>query len=302
MRIDQLKYVSVIEKYHSISRAAEELFITQPSLSRAVTALEKELGVQIFQRNSQGVSLTPIGEKIMPHFENIITEMNSVKNLTIEEQGKNYIGELVVSASSLLCNNLLSDVMFEFKTQYPSIAIDIVEEYATDIVNSVYNQKVDIGFLSISPDMEAEMFSLLEERQCKYRLLSQNAMVVLLSADSPFANCKHISQEQLVGFPLILDRKTKPFVITKDIPDNISVVYCQDRDARTKMILQNQGYSVVSSLEVYDDYYIRQKLMVAIPADWCYMIGLWLIHKTSLNIYERDFVTILESMLNEKDS
>ena len=65
MRLEQLQYVVEIDKTRSISKAAKNLYITQPSISAAISALEKELNIKIFERTKNGVDPTPEGEKIV---------------------------------------------------------------------------------------------------------------------------------------------------------------------------------------------------------------------------------------------
>ena len=83
MRIDQLSYIHTLSKYRSLSQAAEALYINQPTLSRALTALEKELGITLFDRSYQGIQLTTIGRKMLPHFENILLEIEQVQALSL---------------------------------------------------------------------------------------------------------------------------------------------------------------------------------------------------------------------------
>jgi len=303
MRIDQIQYVVAAHRHQSISQAAEALFVTQPSLSRAITALEKELGVQLFHRTYQGASLTPVGEKLLPHFETMLEEAKSIHALLEEEQAQDIAATLRISASASMCNNVLPDTIQYFQQSYPNIEIDIQEEYDADIINSIAHNKTDIGFLSTAPDMNQNVFSILKEKQLSYQLLLKTSVVALLSASSPLAKLDSITANQLTSMPLILDKKVKQFV-QPEIASAKHITFAQDRDARTKMILKNQGYCVVSSLEMYNDFYIQQGLMAAIP----YInddsmdkgMELWIVHKKDeLKFYEEDFIDTLRRLLLE---
>lgn len=298
MRIDQIQYVLAVHKYQSISQAAEALFVTQPTLSRAIHALEKELGTQLFYRTYQGTFLTASGERLLPHFEVMVQETNIIETLLAEEHAQDISTTLRISASAIMCNNLLPDVIQQFQQSYPLVEIDIIEEYDAAIVDSVYHNEADIGFLSISPDINQSVFAILEEKQLSYQLLLKTSGVVLLSANSPLAQLETITPAQLASLPLILDKRVKPFVHESAK----HITFCQDRDARTKMILKNQGYCVVTSLEMYNDFYIQQGLMTAIPYvdDAATISGmeLWIIHnKDTLKFYEQDFIDTLRRLL-----
>ena len=81
-----------------------------------------------------------------------------------------------------------------------------------------------------------------------------------------------------------------------------NVIFAHDREARTKMILKNQGYCVVPSLEMYNDYYIQEGLLTAIPYTDAALndqtIELWLVYsKNTLELYEQDFIDTFYSLL-----
>lgn len=76
MRIQQLEYLEKIVEAGSINEAAKRLFLTQPSLSNAVKELENEMGIQIFQRSSGGISLTAEGREFMTYSKQILDQVN----------------------------------------------------------------------------------------------------------------------------------------------------------------------------------------------------------------------------------
>ena len=303
MRIDQIEYVVAAHQQQSISQAAESLFVTQPSLSRAITALEKELGVQLFHRTYQGASLTSVGEKLLPHFETILEEKHRIDAVLAEEQAQDISATLRISASAIMCNNVLPDTIQHFQQSYPRIDIDVFEEYDADIVDSIYHNKADIGFVSISQDLNQRVLTSMREKDLQFQKLLKTSLVALLSANSPLAKRKSVSAKELSSMPLILDKKVKQFV-QPNIESAKHITFAQDRDARTKMILKNQGYCIVSSLEMYNDFYVQQGLMAAIP----YInddsmdkgMELWIVHKKDeLKFYEEDFIDTLRRLLLE---
>ena len=88
MNVIYLKYAVAVAKAGSLNKAAEELFVAQPNLSRAIKELEKELGTVIFERTSKGISLTPDGEKLVAYGKKIIREIEEV-----EAEFHNFCGE-----------------------------------------------------------------------------------------------------------------------------------------------------------------------------------------------------------------
>ena len=301
MRIDQIQYVVAAHRHQSISQAAEALFVTQPSLSRAITALEKELGTQLFHRTYQGATLTPIGEKLLPHFEAILEETRQIDTLLAEEQAQDVSTTLRISASAILCNNLLPDTIDLFRKSYPNIEIDIREEYEIDILDALENNKSDFAFLSVSPNVNADILSLVESKNLTRQFLLRSSIVAIVSSKSPLAKLDVITPKDLTSSSLILDKKVKPYV---EMTEKQHITFAQDRDARTKMILKNQGHCILSSLEMYNDYYIQEGLMVAIPyiddVLACEGMELWIVHnKDELKFYEEDFIDTMRKLLLE---
>ena len=72
MKLTQLEYFCVAARYHNITRASKELFVTQPSVSNAIKALEEEFGVNLFYRNNNKLTLTPEGEKFYQNAEELL--------------------------------------------------------------------------------------------------------------------------------------------------------------------------------------------------------------------------------------
>ena len=83
MKLTQLEYFCVAARYHNITRASKELFVTQPSVSNAIKALEEEFGVNLFYRNNNKLTLTPEGEKFYQNAEELLAhaDANSVSRL-----------------------------------------------------------------------------------------------------------------------------------------------------------------------------------------------------------------------------
>ena len=298
MRIDQLSYVYTLSKYRSLSQAAEALYINQPTLSRTLTALEKELGVTLFDRSYQGIQLTAIGRRMLPHFENILMELEQVQALAAAEKSKDVSGTLTISAGSILCNNILLDITAAFQQSYPLVTIDIAEDYSVEMVSSVHKNQADIGFISSINQIQENLLDLLNQYNLAYEYLIQSPMVAVLPADSPLAASEAITAEQLKPYPMFISKKIHS-ALAPELA-NVSYHYCPDRDSRSKMILKQQGYAIVSLLEMLGDFYVQQGLLVLKP-----LLGEALMQNDALHLgmiyskdrvwkfYEDDFLTLI---------
>lgn len=303
MRLEQLQYVQAINKHESLSQAATALYINQPTLSRALASLEKELGVQLFKRSYQGVTLTPIGYKMLPHFEQILTEMAQVQALAATEKAQDISGTLTISAGSILCNNILLDISATFNQCYPLIDVDIIEEYTPDTIRRVYQNQADIGFISLADYLNGAGDNLLphlEQYHLIYHYLIKTPMVAVLPGSSPLATQGIVTLEQLQAYPMFLPRKVKS-VLPQDT-DNSDYHYCPDRESRNKMILKQHGCTVISQLEMLDDIYVQQGLLVLRPIAPNDTLGntmeLGMIYHAErvLKCFEEDFIAIVHQV------
>ena len=298
MRLEQLHYIITINKYASLSQAAEALYINQPTLSRTLSAVEKELGVTLFTRSHQGVELTAIGRKMLPHFEHILAEMEQVQALAATEKSRDVSGTLTISAGSILCNNILLDLTAAFNQSYPLVALDISEDYALDVVRRVHQSAVDISFISSVNGIQENLLAMLKQYSLTYEYLIQSPMVAVLPAASPLAKLEAVTAEQLAPYTMFLIKKVQP-IIASEYRDS-SYHYCPDRDSRNKMILKQQGYAIVSRLEMLDDFYVQEGLLVLKP-----LLGDALMQHDVLHVgmiypaeriwkcYEEDFLTLV---------
>lgn len=124
-----LEYFLCITKHKSISKAAQKLFISQPTLSQHIQKLEKDMGVEIFDRTSTPLSLTYAGEKLLKYAEEILDledqlfkEMNDISGFCK--------GIITIGISPMHGNNLLPQILPEYKEMYPNIEIILIEENA----------------------------------------------------------------------------------------------------------------------------------------------------------------------------
>lgn len=90
MKLTQLEYFCVAARYHNITKAAKELFVTQPSISNAIKALEEEFGVNLFFRNNNKLTLTPEGELFYKSSEELLAHADSVESEFHEIRKKNH--------------------------------------------------------------------------------------------------------------------------------------------------------------------------------------------------------------------
>jgi DNA-binding transcriptional LysR family regulator len=146
----------------NISRAAKELFISQPAISKSIQKLEESLGCSLFARSSRGVVLTDEGKLLYSHVKEAFETLTDG-----EEQLKRSIelgvGSLRIGVSSTLCKYLMLPYLKEFIRLYPHISITINCQSTNDTLKLLENDKIDIGLVGKPAMMKNIHFDFLEE-------------------------------------------------------------------------------------------------------------------------------------------
>lgn len=132
MTITQLHYVLAVAEYKNFTKAAERVFVTQPTLSMQVQKLEEELGIKIFDRTKKPIELTEVGARIVEQAKNIVNESNRIKDIV--DQQKGFIGgEFRLGIIPTVMPTLLPMFLQTFIKKYPKVSIKI-EELTTEMI------------------------------------------------------------------------------------------------------------------------------------------------------------------------
>ena len=153
--IDQryFKYIRTIAQYHSFSKAAQALYVSQPALSRFVKKVEDELGASLFDRDTIPLGLTPAGERYLEYAEQFqALERQMYDEFTANGTGGQ--GRLTIGTLPLLGMYVLPKIIPDFAEQCPSVDQRIVEYSGADILPSLEAGAVDLILTNLQPKQE----------------------------------------------------------------------------------------------------------------------------------------------------
>ncbi|AIQ17544.1 LysR family transcriptional regulator [Paenibacillus sp. FSL H7-0357] len=136
MELLQLKYFRTVARYEHVTRAAEELHIPQPALSKTISSLEKELGVLLFDRRGKYIYLNQYGRAFLRRVEQALTAIEDGKNELNDLTGKS-IGS--VKLAVLAASNLLPDLLSSFRKEYPHISFNLIQHFSNSITKPDYD-------------------------------------------------------------------------------------------------------------------------------------------------------------------
>jgi LysR family hydrogen peroxide-inducible transcriptional activator len=163
MELRQFQYAIQIAAEKNFSRAAEKLHLAQPSLSQQLSKLEKEIGVLLFQRNTNSVEITHAGEVFVEKAQKILDMVNQLKK-EMEDISQMRKGKLVVGSLPITGSHILPLVLPVFQSRYPEIEIVLVEDTSTRLEHLTSNGQTDICLLTLplhEPSLTYQ--SLIEE-------------------------------------------------------------------------------------------------------------------------------------------
>lgn len=146
----------------NISKAAKELYISQPAISKSIQKLEDGIGCKLFLRSSRGVTLTEEGELLYSYVK------NAFETLTLGEEKLHRsielgVGHLKIGVSSTLCKYLLLPYLKEFIKRHPHISISITCQSTNDTLKLLEENKIDIGLIGKPDNTKNIRFDYLEE-------------------------------------------------------------------------------------------------------------------------------------------
>lgn len=153
-----------VAKYGNISRAAKELYISQPAISKSIRKLEDNLNTILFKRTSRGVSLTPEGEILFQHTSEAFFALNKGEE-TIARHHSLGIAQLRIGVSTTLCRYILLPYLQRFIKAYPHVQISISNQSTYQTLALLEENKIDIGLIGETSSQKDIYFQPLQDIQ-----------------------------------------------------------------------------------------------------------------------------------------
>jgi DNA-binding transcriptional LysR family regulator len=189
----QLEIFAKVAELGSFSRAADALFLTQPTVSEHIRALEDELGVRLLDRLGRGASLTRAGQLLLAHAHRMLALSREARQAMDAFLGR-MTGELLVGASTIPGEYMLPAVIGRFKQKYPDISITLLIGDSQGAVEWVAGGRVELAVVG----------ARLPYRGVEYRELMADEVVVVFPAGHPWQRRSHVTLGDLRTEPLLI--------------------------------------------------------------------------------------------------
>ena len=198
MNIQQMRYVLEVEKTGSISRAASNLFMGQPNLSKAIKELEASLGIRIFKRTPKGVVATASGGQFLNEIRGVIEQIESIESRYRQNQMKEQ--SLLVSVPH--CWYFSSAFTMFVRSLNSEDEMDLAFNEADSItaINNVVQGKQHVGFIRYHVDCEPFFMQLLAEQNLKHKLIWEFENHILISKSHQLANAQSVTNAELADY------------------------------------------------------------------------------------------------------
>ena len=266
MNLKQLESFVHVAEGGSFSKAAKELFLTQPTVSAHISSLEKELNVRLFIRNTKEVNLSDDGRELYKYAKQMIDLQKKIEERfsAKKEAGKHCIS---IAASSIPAQYLLPKVLLRFNEKFPDEQLRIIESDSSEVVTKVVDHMVDVGFTG----------TVLEKKHCKYLPFYKDELVIVTPATEKYLalqdgmtdDISWINQEAFImreegsGTRKEAEKQLQNAGIAVESLNVIASI--GNQEAIKKAVRQGMGISVMSRLAAEDEIEAGKLLIFPIP-------------------------------------
>lgn len=275
MKLEQLNYIVEIAKTRSLSRAAKNLYISQPAMTAAINNLETELGVKLFQRTNLGAFPTAKGMEIINVATRSLEELKQIDQILGKEETEQQ--EVRVVSMPVISATVLLDAAVEFYGRYPCITL-VNDDARSERIPLLLSEKAyDIGLYGFFDDQLEEFQQQIKRLNLHAELVCNDFMQILVYAEHPFAQRKliprkEIGTERLIMFTEVWNERKDEWVT-----EGIHPIYRNDTtggciavdslECINRMVASNLGISILPNTIAYRNIYLELGRIVSVPIE-----------------------------------
>lgn len=268
MNLKQIEVFVAVSEHENFSKAANVLFLSQPTVSAHISSLEKELGVRLFDRNTKEVYLTEQGKRLYGYARQMLDIQNQIKD-TFSATRKEEMNFLPIASSSIPSLYLLPRILSRFQRKYPKEPVKVQETDSLGVVEQILSGVAKIGFVGTK----------VENKPCEFIPFYEDEMGIIMPNSMKYRRKKEaIEKEQEKDFtciskePLILREEGSGTRIETerlfqrmglDMGTFHVVASMEHPEAIKRFVRNRSGISVISKLAVEEE--IREEKLLYLP-------------------------------------
>ena len=196
MNLLHMKYAVEIAETNSINKAADELYVGQSALSRAIKELEASLGVTLFERSAKGMFLTADGEIFIRHAKNVLAQIDEIENMfsggtiskkhfSVSVPRASYIAEAFAEFSKVIDKDMQAEILYK-------------ETNSMRAVKNILQEDYKLGIIRYAENYDKYYKTMMDEKGLDYELITEFRHVLIMSSESPLAKKGKITYGDLV--------------------------------------------------------------------------------------------------------
>ncbi|PKG24248.1 LysR family transcriptional regulator [Niallia nealsonii] len=299
MKLHQLRYVIEVVMCGSINEAARRLYISQPSLSKAIKELEKEIGITIFTRTSTGITLSPDGAEFLGYARQVVEQVELLERRYFDTVPSQQLFSISTQHYAFAVNAFVEMIKKHGGDKYQ---FTMRETRTYEIIEDVKNLRSEIGILYVSSFNEKVMMQLLKEEGLDFHVLFKAAPHIFVSSQNPLANKSSVTLEDLEEYPRLNFEQGEfnSFYYSEEIFSTIpskKSIQVSDRATLFNLLIGLNGYTISTGIVSAD---LNGPNIVSVPLEEGEIITVgWVVHKkTQLSRMAKLYLEELEQIIH----
>lgn len=300
MTLQQLRYLTTIIRCGSITEAARQLYVSQPSLSSSIKDLEQEFGIEILNRSAKGISLTPDGVDFLSYARQILEQTELLEQRYIDRKPSKQLCSISTQHYAFAVNafvNLLASLDAE------EYVFTLRETRTFEIIEDVSELRSEIGILYLSDFNRKVIERMLSEQHLLFHPLFEAEPHVFLSRSHPLAERERVTLADLDDYPfLAFEQGTfNSFYFSEEVlstAEHRKTIRVSDRATLFNLLLGLNAYTICSGV-LNSDLNGDNIVSVRLDADELMCVG-WIVHeKAQLSAIAARYIAELKRLIAE---
>ncbi|MCR5701698.1 MAG: LysR family transcriptional regulator [Lachnospiraceae bacterium] len=250
MTLMQLKYVIKVSESSSMSEAARDLFISQPSLSESIKDLEEEVGLELFNRSNRGITLTNEGKEFIGYAKQVVEQYTLMESKYIEKTAEKKRFSVSMQHYSFAVNAFV-ELVKQFGMDKYEFAVKESRTY--DVIDDVRTFRSELGILYINDFNRKVMMKLFKDNDLEFVPIVDCPIYVYLWKKHPLASKESIDIEELSEYPcLAFDQgNNNSFYFAEEVLSTYEykqIIRANDRATMLNLMVGLNGYTLCSGI------------------------------------------------------
>jgi DNA-binding transcriptional LysR family regulator len=256
LEFNQIETFLAVLTYGGFHKAAEALRVSQPAVSARIRALEESLGVTLFARDGNSLSLSPAGKALRPQAEQLLRQVALARQV-VNEQRASEAGSLRIAAALSICTYFLPDVLKDYQAANPKVLVTLRSGNSMEVLKMVLDGEADIGVARSLLHPEVETTSLRDD-----------PLILVGHPGHKMARKQQVRMEELESWPLIFfDRGSSDWTLTQGLFRRAGllpnvVMEVETIEAAKRMVERKLGFSFLPQISVIEEF--RQRKLIGI--------------------------------------